>query len=253
MSERPGQCFPKTDTLPVVAPMKTRRFEERLVGFDARQRPGDIAPLWGTDRRSRYLLRTVAFPLSGDTTVWPSVFGDGVSAEDLSRLALRYVPPPRWRGRNQELWDDIDQMRSEVNRLDVQQVPLVAITWVSADGSSRRSPTGAPYIEDEVPPRLGAKWNKVGFDVADPFLTSGLSNCGYNEAKQREAYRRRWRTRLNEYHLFDDPSDAAEFAAASDERVPEHAPFLVYCIRVADPLGQIRARRPVAPTRSRHG
>jgi len=35
---------------------------------------------------------------------------------------------------------------------------------------------------------------------------------------------------LNEHHLFGNPATARAFRDATDARVPEHAPFFVYCL-----------------------
>jgi hypothetical protein len=70
-------------------------------------------------------------------------------------------------------------------------------------------------------------WTPVGYDVCDATLLSGLLNCGYAGADERlEALR--WSPSLNQWHLFRASGDAASFAAATDERVPEHAPFRVF-------------------------
>jgi hypothetical protein len=37
-----------------------------------------------------------------------------------------------------------------------------------------------------------------------------------------------WAPLLNEWHLFDNPGDAATYADVTDQRVPEHAPFYAY-------------------------
>jgi hypothetical protein len=39
-----------------------------------------------------------------------------------------------------------------------------------------------------------------------------------------------WTPRLNEWHLFGNPEHATAFAAVTDQRVPEHAPFYGYGI-----------------------
>jgi len=70
-------------------------------------------------------------------------------------------------------------------------------------------------------------WTPVGYDVCDATLLSGLLNCGYAGADERlEALR--WLPSLNQWHLFRASSDAASFAAATDARVPVHAPFRVF-------------------------
>lgn len=74
----------------------------------------------------------------------------------------------------------------------------------------------------------------VGFDVADPG-TSGLSNCGYGTVRQLESAKAAWSRSLNLHHLFEERSVADSFADYTDLRVPEHAPFLVVALYVAEP------------------
>jgi hypothetical protein len=87
-------------------------------------------------------------------------------------------------------------------------------------GFARFLPNLGPLPED-------SRLTFVGFDVADDSLISGLLNCEYSQ-DEISRLRPRWAPRLNDYHLFDNRSDAADFRALSNERVPEHAPFLVY-------------------------
>ncbi|QRK05845.1 hypothetical protein JQX13_37765 [Archangium violaceum] len=51
--------------------------------------------------------------------------------------------------------------------------------------------------------------------------------CGYTESEA-PGLRAQWSGHLNEHHLLGDLGRALEFRDASDERVPEHAPFFVF-------------------------
>jgi hypothetical protein len=42
--------------------------------------------------------------------------------------------------------------------------------------------------------------------------------------------RETWAPKLNEHHLFRDHEPAFAFAAVTDRRVPDHAPFHVYSL-----------------------
>lgn len=68
---------------------------------------------------------------------------------------------------------------------------------------------------------------RLGYDVADEVMTSGLSNCGYSD-REKERIRSTWAGRINAFHLFDDADLALEFRALTEARVPEHAPFFVF-------------------------
>jgi hypothetical protein len=83
-------------------------------------------------------------------------------------------------------------------------------------------------LKDGTDPRtLGDGWDLLGYDVATPFLLSGLSNCGYNE-QQKNALSRLWLGKLNKVGLLTDLDDAVAFTEVTNRRVPEHAPFLVF-------------------------
>ena len=77
----------------------------------------------------------------------------------------------------------------------------------------------------------------LGFDVADHFLISGLSNCGYSSLEI-AGPRRAWARFINEVGLFGDLQDAQRFCSVCDLRVSEHAPFAPFLIRKVDVLGE---------------
>lgn len=67
----------------------------------------------------------------------------------------------------------------------------------------------------------------VGYDVADEYGTSGISNCGF-EGWEAEDARRQFGTYLNEHGLFTDFDAAMRCAEYTSLRVEEHAPFYPY-------------------------
>ena len=71
------------------------------------------------------------------------------------------------------------------------------------------------------------QWKFLGFDVADYWLTSGLSNCGQGIAMS-EDDRRPYQSDLNSSGLFQSADLAAKFAVLLNIRVPEHSPFRVF-------------------------
>lgn len=67
---------------------------------------------------------------------------------------------------------------------------------------------------------------KLGYDVCDVTLLSGLLNCGYNpDDKENLAG---FALGLNEWHLFRESQLAEEFAVKSNARIAEHSPFGVF-------------------------
>jgi hypothetical protein len=78
-------------------------------------------------------------------------------------------------------------------------------------------------------------WRNLGYDVADLAFTSGLSNAGY-DPRDVDRLRATWSRELNDHHLFTSRLAAARFAALTDERVAEHAPFFSYGLYLIDTL-----------------
>jgi hypothetical protein len=72
----------------------------------------------------------------------------------------------------------------------------------------------------------------AGYDVADPRV-SGLSNCAFGDRAGWDLQAREWARFLDEHHLFRDLAPALRFASFIEERVPEHAPWLVFALYVA--------------------
>ena len=155
-------------------------------------------------------------PLSVDALVWPSVFG---GLTDLG-----------WTGPVQALWDDLERMDRKLQALPTTPRWRIAVAWVPE--SDARGGAGPP-IPETTPDVLGDGWSILGFDVADGMHISGLSNCGY-EPSEKAIFRRDWAGALNEHHLFESPVTARAFRDATEARVPEHAPFFVYCVLRVD-------------------
>ena len=190
-----------------------------LLGFDARDMHVP-ATAWDADRRELYLLRPdVPRPLSVDALVWPSVFD---ATEE-------------WRGPVQDLWDDLGRMDRKLQALPRTPRWRIAVAWVAEDDATRSAVF--PSIPETSPDAPGDGWSILGFDVADGMLFSGLSNCGY-EPSERAIFRRDWAAELNENHLFQSLAAARAFRDATDARVPEHAPFFVYCLLKIPDVGE---------------
>ena len=178
------------------------RDQERLLGFDARA----LAPeAWPPDRRSAYLLRpSVAHPLSTDPLVWPRVIED-------QELATRLVEP------------DLARLEARLSHVDPRSYAIVALSILPVPAY----PDGLRHLAAPEPPAVDDTWTRLGYDVSDGALLSGLSNSGY-AARDVRALRSVWEPQLNEHHLFDDAARALEFRVLAERRVPEHAPFFVF-------------------------
>jgi hypothetical protein len=175
---------------------------EATIGFDLRSIVSD--PSWTADRRARYLLRRdVPSVRSVDTLVW----------ERLPGLPRPPVP--------EGLWPDLSDLYAAAGALDRAGVVAVRITAFEEDEPTPESldPTG-PAVE---------RYDLLGYDVADYWQLSGLTNCGYSP-EEAASLAPVWAPLLNEWHLFDNPDDAETYAEVTEKRVPEHAPFYAYGI-----------------------
>ena len=200
-----------------------------VLGFDARERWCPQARLFPPDRVDRFLLRAdVEKVLSADVTVWPTIFANAdvghLGLEDLA-LGSRGVPVEGWSGGLQGLFASLPAL------LELVAVPtpepsrpfeIVAFTALEHP---------QPALGFTNPPSLDSGWQFRGYDIVDPWLLSGLGNCGFIDG-ERERLRARWAPHLNRWHLFESLDEARAFSEVSDARVPEHAPFMPCGIQV---------------------
>jgi hypothetical protein len=198
--------------------------DEILIGFDARE-AGEYDPRWDDERRRRFLLRhDVARPLSVDCIAWPSIadigLGRSLSTEERERLGI---------GWNARLWESLDRMRRYLDEqgADPVDMVLVAVGWLSRLGFPDTAKGPHPAPTEPVQPERS--WNLLGYDVADGWLFSGLTDCGYTP-EDSAGLREKWAPKLNEHHLFRDQEAGFAFVEVSNARVPEHAPFYVYSL-----------------------
>ncbi len=205
--------------------------EEALLGFDAREMFLEPGSLWPPARRAAFLLREdVRKPLSVDTAVWHSLFGEGLSDAERVGRGIEALSSPGWRGPNQGLWDSLSRMQSALGPLPSEAYWTVAISWVLVEGFSESRAGSGPYREKMEPEAVSTDWTLLGFDVADAGFISGLSNCGYTP-EEAAGLRATWASSLNAHHLFDDLEKALAFREMTEARVSEHAPFFVYALR----------------------
>ena len=88
-------------------------------------------------------------------------------------------------------------------------------------------------IEPPIEAAAAAHWPLLGYDVADAWQVSGLTNCAYSP-QEKASLTDIWRPRLTRSGLIQTEAWASAFVDIANVRVPEHAPFFVYEIRSAD-------------------
>lgn len=88
-------------------------------------------------------------------------------------------------------------------------------------------------VEESSETAAVAEWYLLGYDVADAWQVSGLTNCGYSP-EEKAALAQTWKPRLTANGLLRTLAWAKEFVAVANGRVTEHAPFFVYEVRSPD-------------------
>ena len=202
------------------------QLREQIVGYDARDYRDDFGSQWPLRRREQFLYRLdVRKVLSVDTRVWPCVF------------ASMGRPTPFYQPAMQKLWADAGELRGALSEAALHETlppfRTVAITLV-ADGAEKHHPTAEQAAALAKPVLLAPKWRLLGFDVADAWALSALSNCGFlPDHDDVVRMRQLWAPHLNEFHLFTELDAASAFRRMSDQRLEfDHAPTFVYGIRL---------------------
>ena len=199
---------------------------EQIVGYDARDYRDDFDSLWPRQRRDQFLYRVdVRKVLSVDIRVWPTLFA-----------AIKQPVPP-YQAAMQYLWADATELRASLSKAAHQETlpafRTVAITLVS-DGAEKSHPTLEQAAMLVKPRSIAPKWRFLGYDVADAWTLSALSNCGFLPDYDDVGHMRQlWAPHLNEFHLFTELDAATDFRQMSDQRLAsDHAPTFVYGIRI---------------------
>jgi hypothetical protein len=191
---------------------------EVLLGYCAREQWSEP---WAAERKLRCLYRLdVERVFSVDSEVWESVFQSDSA-----------LTTPAWVGYVQDLWDDSKRL---VNELEQQwrdgwrPLSLIAVSLLATNEEldQWRGRLGEVAVDPDI-----GKAHRLGYDVADAWLLSALSN-GVLPPAEAEAARRRWGGYLNEHHLFERLADALMFRdEEANFRHPEHSPHFVFELR----------------------
>lgn len=223
--------------------------KEILVGYDVREMWVDLEYLWNARRRKEFLLRTNVYkPMSVQTVVWPSVFEldiaepiDYMAALPLSkkyqtqewdRVVRNHslLLTPSKHGYRGAVWDTLDVLKNNIiTAWSTQWKPswIIAITkFVDSDNDSDAEVYNNYFV---VPRKRRPSWKLLGYDVADDFFTSFISNAGYTDDEV-DLLRQNWSKHFNQYHLFDNFDLASQYVDVAYTRDANHGPFAVYGI-----------------------
>jgi hypothetical protein len=207
-----------------------------LLGFDIRLRAEDYVEVrWDQNSRAIYLLRPeIKWPLSVDQMAWPSFFRYSKSRGPgyLKLEETIDVTPSNTRHGALELWPSLEEMRACISQQPVKPRKKgieIAVMLLADEPSLSREYWRAvldPPLSPNEPPK---GWEFLGYDIADEYMLSGLTNCGYSE-DEKSSLKQKWSNRLNEFGLLTTLEDASEFKKITDQRVPEHSPFFIYSL-----------------------
>lgn len=202
---------------------------ESLLGFKVRMPPKNLPP-WPLERRKTYLLRAdVNRPLSVDPRIWPDLEYADLAPTD-----------PQYADLVAEVFDDYYRdsvsnglniyTKSSADRLRrLRQGLIVAFTANSKDAVMLRRLHKIDESQLSPSELRSSGFRRLGYDVADQWLYSGLMNCALN-ASERKLLSPKFQAALNDAGLFTSAQLAEKFRLQCNRLIPEHAPFLVYGI-----------------------
>jgi hypothetical protein len=200
--------------------------DEMILGFQLRVLP-DKLTAWDLQRRIAYLLREdIGTPLSVDMSVWTECKDSSLH----SVIFKDFDSSPNTAPNGLSLYS----FRDSSALIEPPYIKEACLVGVSALGQAAHELQDQRCIEHTFSiGNLGPNaWRCVGYDVADYWLLSGLSNCGYN-ASEKHALSKQFTSNLNEYGLFISVDSAQQFCANCNARIYEHAPFAVYGVWVS--------------------
>jgi hypothetical protein len=132
------------------------------------------------------------------------------------------------------LWGSVSEVTKAFSGRNLGGAKSPSITEIAIAASSRLLRPWLNAFQGTLHPERDAELKlqflEFGYDVADQYLLSGLSNCGYSKAEIDEL-RRNFAGLLNSHGLFNNAGEAEEYAEICAGMVPEHAPFFAYRIR----------------------
>lgn len=218
------------------------KVDEILLGYDIRYGAEYyVSSKWTSSTRKIHLLKpNTIWPVTIDVTMWPSVFDAYGEYDDALKLKKIYFVPDYddYVHDTLRLWQDLEAMKTyyQQKQESMEHSVLIAIVLKEEEWylkkvlqkSEEERYASVATASKFVPKNVDfSSWETLGFDVCDMFMLSGLVNCGYQDFEL-TSLQNKFAKKLNEYGLFCDWNDAVEFKEMNNERVSEHAPFLVY-------------------------
>jgi len=210
------------------------KMDETVLGFQLRLPPNELQA-WDSQRRTTYLLgEELLSPLSVDTAVWPESNDHKRLAEVFEDFSPLPNSAPNGLGlysvKSEEILRQTTEARDSV---------LIGISVTDNVAKALQSQHHLRHLTSLV--ELSSKgWIELGYDVANWWLMSGLTNCGYT-LKEKAELLGRFSNSINSDGLFASVHAAREFGNYCNARFVQHAPFEAYGIWCRD---KIAVRRP---------
>ena len=196
--------------------------KHELLGFDARDMSPEHVARWPDRRRHEWLLRNdVQVPLSVDDMVWPSV---------LLRGGYEAFLGTDWIGFLQNLWENLPRMQQYIRSL-IEGIPphwTIAVGLIADTLLNGERAIWDEIVLPTVPATVDDTWTFLGYDVADRFLSSGLTSYIHCEHADYAQLQSRFVRAINDAHLFDNLDTAVDFRDVCNRRVKSDAPFFIF-------------------------
>jgi hypothetical protein len=163
-----------------------------VLGFGIRQPVITQASLWTEERRSRFLIRPeIPLPISVDSDVWPAI---AVNPDETFPLFL---------------WGSISEILAafpKASRAGRRSPVIIEIAVLATDEQSSKHWEGIFFgrLDTEKDSTLKIVPECLGYDVADRYLVSGVSNCALSR-KELAVIKKDWSDAINVWGLLGRP------------------------------------------------
>lgn len=197
-------------------------YKHLLLGFDSKEMWSNFKHDWSLTRIEQNLFKhDIKKPLSVDSLVWPSIF-------DLKPK----LPKPAWTGPVQGLWDDLNRLKQTVLKIHsrIRNLWFVAITAVMEPDTDNLENLWTGRLSGINPEYIQKEWTFLGYDVADVWLESSLTNGALSRIFRENQEYSSYLLDLNQYHLFNSWNSAYKFSHFAEKHRPDHRPQCVFSL-----------------------
>ena len=180
------------------------------LGYDLRKSPSTVSHLWSSNRREKYMLRNVDYPLSVDCDVWPVA----ISPANPTMVGL---------------WHSTEEIYNSIPNSDLKSTEhiVIQISVLAVVGFHKYWKDLSQGVDQEPEVTHAGRLSLLGFDIADKYLLSGLSNCMLSSAELNKL-RQQFEGSINENGLVSGEVEAESLTNFYNKNVLEHSPFFAY-------------------------